>query len=110
MIDTDQVRRTARSVLIEWANGQDAWVREIVGEVLATRREVANAALLRVKEIYLAEKQLSGGAMPDVPLLGDGSVADGGAEQLRLTSLMSCRGVNALAEDNEIIFNPRMTV
>src|ERR1700730_9173115 len=105
MIDTDQVRRTARSVLIEWANGRDAWVREIVGEVLATRREVSDAALLRVKEIYLAEKQLSDGATPDVPLLGDGSVADGGAEQLRLTSLVGCRGVDALAEDEQLLVN-----
>ena len=45
MIQTDQARRTARSVLVEWANEQDAWVRAIVGEVLATRRELAAAAL-----------------------------------------------------------------
>ncbi len=91
MIHTDQARRTPPSVLVEWANEQDAWVRAIVGEVLATRRELASAALDRVQETYLAEKQLSGDAVPDVPSLGNGAADNGKAEQLTLGNIRGCR-------------------
>ena len=48
--------------------------------------------------------------MPEVPSLGNGATDNGAAEQLTLANIRGCRGVNALAEDQEIVFNPRMTV
>jgi hypothetical protein len=96
--------------LVEWANQQDGWVRAIVAEVLATRRPLPAASIEVIKDRYLAEKQLSDRDVELVPPLG----GDGGdpsvVEPLRLTSLRECTGVNALAEGQEIVFNPRLTI
>ncbi len=105
-----ETARSAQDLLIAWANEQDSWVRAIVSEVLATRRELSPDALDEVTSVYLAEKQLSEDGHQPVPLLGERAEAEAGSESLRLLSLRECRGVNALAEDQVITFNPRMTV
>jgi hypothetical protein len=105
-----QVQRSAKDVLVSWANEQDGWVRAIVAEVIVTRRELSAAALEAAKEHFLLEKQLAEGSVPEVAPLGDGSPAMDAAEPLRLVSLTECRGVNALVEDQSIFFNPRLTI
>ncbi|MFZ0492869.1 MAG: ATP-binding protein, partial [Acidimicrobiia bacterium] len=63
-----------------------------------------------MKARYVAEKGLADAAVSEMPLIGNGgSIADTG-EALRLRALRDCTGVNALAEHQEITFNPRMTV
>ena len=108
-LPTDQAR-SARDLLINWANQQDGCVRAIVGEVLTTRRELSSASLQVIKARYLAEKEFAEEPASEVAPLGDGgSNADIG-EALRLVALREFAGVNALAEHQEIIFHPRMTV
>lgn len=107
---TTDLTRSARELLIDWANQQDGWVRAIVGEVVSTRRELSPASLEAVKARYLAEKQLADEHGSEVPPLGDSRDAADAGEALRLVALSECSGVNALAEDQEIAFNPRMTV
>ena len=105
---TDQTR-SPRELLIDWANHQDGWVRAIVGEVVSTRRELSRASLEAARDRYLAEKQLADEQASEVLPLGDGGAAADAGEALRLVALSECRGVNALAENQEIAFNPRMT-
>ena len=101
---------SARELLIGWANQQDGWVRLIVGEVVATRRELSEAEVTEARDCYLAEKQLAQGQVPNIPALAASGEDDTRAEALLLVSLRNCRGVNALAEDQEITFHPRLTV
>lgn len=102
--------QSAVQLLIDWANSQDNWVRAIVGEVVATRRQVVDAALDRAYEILLAEKELSGSPVAAVARLGPGAATDAAAEPLRLQALKGVSNVNALASGQEIPFNARMTV
>ena len=101
---------SARQRLVDWANQQDGWVRSIVAEVIATRREVSAEALTAVRDSYLIEKQLTDGKAPSVPLLGDDGANTDTAEALLLDRLRECEGVNALVPGQDISFNARMTV
>ncbi len=103
-------QRTGLQLLIDWANGQDHWVRAIVAEVIAARRALADASVAAAYDILLAEKGLSPAAPPNVPLLAVGATATENADELRLTRLCNLTGVNALATGQEIKFNPRLTV
>ncbi len=102
--------RSARDLLVVWANRQDHWVRAIVGEALLSRRELSPAAVAHVTELFLVEKQLADGDTVDVPVLGSQDTEPPADQSLSLVSLRECRGVNALAEGQTIEFNPKMTV
>jgi hypothetical protein len=107
---TGEPPRSARELLTGWANQQDGWIRAIVGEVVSTRREMSVDAITAAKDRYLIEKQLAEGESAAVPAIGVPNGNGDPGEGLRLMSLRSCRGVNALAEDQEISFHPRLTV
>lgn len=100
----------ARQLLVDWANAQDHWVRAIVAEVLATRREVVAEALGRAYSLLLAEKELSSEILTPVPALGTNGDTEPGTAALRLTCLSEVRNVNALTPDQTVTFNPRLTV
>jgi recombinational DNA repair ATPase RecF len=102
--------RSARDLLVDWANRQDHWVRAIVGEALLSRRDLASTAITRITESFLTEKQLADGDPIEVPLLGDEGGTQATSQALSLISLRNCRGVNALAEDQAIEFNDKMTI
>lgn len=51
--------RSAQSVLIDWANEQQNWVRRIVGEILSTRGPLSGDELTRAYALSLAERGLS---------------------------------------------------
>lgn len=101
---------SARQRLIEWASGQDGWVRSIVAEVLTTRRTVSDEALAIVRDRYLVEKRLTDGELPEAPLLDETGASGDAAEPLVLRELRECDGVNALARGQAIAFNPHLTV
>jgi recombinational DNA repair ATPase RecF len=107
---TPLLNQSARQRLIDWANQQDAWVRAIVGEVISTRRDMSSDSLSVVRDAYLVEKKLADGEAPEASLLGDTNGNGDAAEPLRISELRECAGVNALAREQEIKFNPRMTV
>jgi hypothetical protein len=102
--------RDARALLVAWANNQDGWVRAIVGEALLSRRELSAAAIERVTESFLVEKQLADGDPLDAPEFGDPGADGAESDSLRLVSLRDCHGVNALSNNQTIDFNPRLTI
>jgi AAA domain len=107
---TSPTPRDARSLLIAWANDQDGWVRAITGEAVLSRTELSTAAVERVTESLLVEKQLAAGELLDTPVLGDPGADDAESQALRLVSLRDCQGVNALSKNQAIEFNPRLTI
>ena len=60
-MSTSPTPRDARTLLAAWANDQDQWVRAIVGEAFLSGRELPAAAIERVTESFLVEKQLADG-------------------------------------------------
>jgi hypothetical protein len=101
---------SSKSLLVDWANQQDHWVRGIVAEVVRTGQPLAEARVAHYYDFLLREKQLSSEPFTPVAALGTVAQATRREEPLVLTSLKDVRGVNALASDQEIAFNPRLTV
>jgi len=97
--------RSGTDLLVEWANGQDGWIRAIVGEALLSRRDLSADVLNRVTESFLAEKELADGDPLPAPVLGQNGPSDNVEQTLTLLSLQDCEGVNALAEGQAIEFN-----
>lgn len=101
---------TPRRLLVDWANSQDAWVRQLAAETILSRQVPTADLLDSVYETFLAEKGLSAADIPSVPKL---EVQEGEAtadETLELTSLSSVQGVNALAGDQRLEFDPSLTI
>lgn len=102
--------RTACSILVEWANAQDQWVRRIVGEVLASRQELPEEVIDEAYKAYRVEKGLDAGAIQSVAPLTVPDEAVDPVEPLSLIKLDEMSGVNALAEKQTITFNPKLTI
>jgi hypothetical protein len=102
--------RNGLEILTDWANSQDGWVRAVVGEVVATRRELPEPSVDAAYALFLAEKGLSDEAPRDVAQLSAGANPADQGDDLRLLRLADLSGVNALAPGQEIAFNPKMTV
>lgn len=102
--------RTACSILVEWANGQDHWIRRIVGEVLASRQELPETAIDEVYRAYRVEKGLGNGVVETIAPLGAATEAVETIEPLYLTTLDELTGVNALASDQTITFHAKLTI
>ena len=96
--------------MVDWANEQDHWVRALAGAVLESRSALNANVTDELYEVLLNEKNLvEGQPITVAPLECD--LEAGEAEQsLRLTRLSEVANVNALAADQKITFNPRMTV
>ncbi|MDL5351053.1 AAA family ATPase [Microbacterium sp. zg-YB36] len=104
------IAETARDLLIAWANAQDGWVRLAAAKVLESGSELDGSDIDALYAQYLAEKGLSEVDVVKVELLsGAGGAAEDGAA-LKLVRLESVEGVNALASDQQIEFNPQLTV
>ena len=101
---------SARRLLVEWANEHDPWVRLIAGQVLVQEHPLDEAALDAAFEQYLSERGLSDTPTLDVAALELDASALEDNSVLRLSKLANIRGVNALAEDQAIEFNPSLTV
>jgi hypothetical protein len=108
--ESPQPKRNGVEILIGWANEQDHWVRAIVSEVIATRRELPEKSLEAAYLLLLGEKGLSLDAPPNVPALAAGAAPAESAEELCLVRLSDLSGVNALASGQEIAFNSKLTV
>jgi len=99
-----------RRLLVTWANQQDAWLRALTTETILSRQEVSDDALARIFGTFLAEKGLSDDPASEVPTLEIDHhevVAD---ESLELCSIRGVHGVNALAEGQDLQFDPDLTV
>jgi hypothetical protein len=88
---------TVRSLLVGWANEQDAWVRELVSEVILAGKPLTESQLDALYQMFLREKALApGGPVSVAALTDDASLLDAGAG-LYLTHLGDLKNVNALA-------------
>lgn len=95
---------------MDWANGQDAWVRQITAETILSRQAPSDALLDVAYATFLAEKGLGDGEAPEVPKLELVAADAAEEETLELVSLANIEGVNALAADQELDFDPELTV
>lgn len=110
MEDPIPQRTTPQKLLIDWANGQDAWVRYLVGEVLSSKQYLDTPVIDEAYDNLLVEKELKDGPRPRVPLLRASGEVEEGVETLRLIRLGDVEGVNALASDQEVAFSPCLTL
>jgi recombinational DNA repair ATPase RecF len=101
---------TARSLLVGWANEQDAWVRHLVSEVIVSRKGMTDGQLDAIFQTFLREKALVSGSPVSVPKLSDDASWLDVSSGLFLTQLRDLKNVNALTEGQAIDFNPRVTV
>lgn len=100
----------ARATLAGWVESQDEWIRWIVGEVLASSKPMGDGALDEAYGRLLAEKGLTAEVFSAVPAGAAPAAGEPLGDPLVLLRLEACSGVNALAEDQVIEFNERMTV
>lgn len=98
------------SLLVEWANKQDHWVRALAAEVIETRKPLSDVRVGYFLELLLLEKELTEGDPVNVPQLSAGSANAGKRLPLSLVTLRHVENVNALAPNQEIEFNPRLTL
>lgn len=115
MLTTDEVAvnlgdATPRRLLVEWANKQDAWVRQLAAETILSRQEPGQDILDKVYATFLAEKGLSGEPQPTVPTLELEKVEPSQDDTLELSSLHDVEHVNALAPDQRLEFDSGLTV
>lgn len=111
MTDTDQPLPTsARKLLVDWANQQDGWVRQIASEVLLTRQPVTDAVLDETYEAYLIEKGLADGDPVDQPRIVLNETTSAESAGFTIDKLEDIEGVNALAPNQTIEFNAGLTI
>jgi recombinational DNA repair ATPase RecF len=101
---------TVRSLLVGWANEQDAWVRHLVSEVVVSRRALTDGQVKAIFETFLREKALVSGDPVTVPKLSDDASSLDVSSGLFLTQLRDLKNVNALVEGQAIDFNPKLTI
>jgi hypothetical protein len=101
---------TVKSLLIGWANQQDAWVRRLVAEVVLSRKALIDGQLDAIYQTFLREKALVAEKPDDVPKLIDDASLLNVTSGLFLTQLRDLKNVNALAEGQAIDFNPKLTI
>src|ERR1700730_8831818 len=101
---------TVKSLLIGWANEQDAWVRHLVSEVVVSRRAMTDGQLDAIYQTFLREKALVVGGPVNVPKLSDDASLLDVSSGLFLTQLRDLKNVNALVEGQTIEFNPKLTI
>lgn len=100
---------TPRHLLVDWANGQDAWVRQLTAETILSRQAPSEGLLDDVYGTFLGEKGL-GEAGPEIPTLELSATESSEEEILELVSLSGVEGVNALATDQQLDFDPELTI
>ena len=110
MVAAIESRTTPQTLLIGWANKQDAWVRYIVGEVLASKQYLDSPVLDKAYNYLLVEKELKDGPSPRVPQLTVSGEQEEGVQTLQLLRLGDLDGVNALTTGQEVVFHSRLTL
>lgn len=109
-VTTASTTRSARSLLVAWANQQDPWMRALAGEILHSRRPVTPE---RVDDFYvrlLVEKGLETGDPEPAPPLELDAPPEDAEEKLTLVQLDGVSHVNALTTGQSMTFNEGLTV
>jgi AAA domain len=96
MIEPDANKSDPRSVLADWGNQNDEWVRFVVGQVLGSGRVLAVDDIDSAYEIFRQEKALEKRVVPKVAPLAAKFGSDQVEEPLAILRLSNVKGVNAL--------------
>ena len=99
-----------QNTLINWANQQQHWVRQIVDKVLSQRGPLSQDDISDVYHNYLIEKQLRKGELIKYPKLSSFLDDDENIPPFQLKSIQDVTDVNRLAPNQKIDFNSNMTV
>lgn len=99
-----------RTLLAEWANESDEWVRLIVSEVLVTGRHLDKDTLDRAYALFRQEKALDERQLPPVPELQIQARRDDAAPMLLIERISEVRGVNALVTTEVIEPHDGLTI
>lgn len=101
---------SGRALLVQWANAQDGWIREVTAAVLDIGKELSEAQLDEAYQHLLVEKGLAEGTSPTPPELVEVGSSGPAESALTLASIDCVKRVNLLAEDQTITFSPKLTV
>ncbi len=101
---------SARSLLVTWANEQDAWVRQLVSEVIVTQKALIDTQVDAVYQTFLREKALVPGEPVKVSKLSDERSVHDASTGLALIRLHDLQNVNALTSGQALEFNSKLTV
>ena len=98
------------SFLASWANDQDAWIRLAVKHVLEPRTPLDASAIDECFTHLLAEKRLSDDADVHVEMISMQPFPAHDVPALVLSAITHTRDINRLLPNQEIRFNPCLTV
>lgn len=101
---------SAKSTLIDWANKQESWLRQVVADLLDDPSAPTEATLASYYTQLLVEKALCVGDALEAPPLVDSTTPNAAGQSFSLRTLTDIRGVNALATGQTIEFGPKATV
>lgn len=101
---------SVRSLLVGWANQQDGWVRQLVSEIIVAGKAMTDSQLDAIFQTFLKEKALASGGPVSVAMLSDDPSALDAGSGLYLTQLGGLKNVNALAVNQKIDFNAKLTI
>lgn len=101
---------SGQTLLIEWANEQDHWLRALIGELLQSQTSLTDKQIDNFYNLLLLEKGLEEGDFEPVPKLEDKDSGPDAEQVLTLAQIKDIRNVNALASGQELTFNSRLTV
>jgi predicted ATPase len=101
---------TSSSLLVDWANQEAAWIRQVTADVLASKTRASDADISKYFELLLRESHLHSNAPIDVPLLPQSGPDNDSSETLRLTAMTIRGGVNALRDGETLEFGSKLTV
>ncbi len=107
---TQNSQATGLSLLVTWANQQDHWVRALVAEIIDSRKGIGDEQVKHFYDLLLLEKELKQGESPSVPTLNTDGNANEQEDAFAIVKLSDVERVNALAPEQTIDFNPRLTV
>ena len=99
-----------RALLVDWANGNDEWIRLLISEVISTGRPVDTSTFEKAYQLFHQEKALDKRELPAVPKLNFEARQDESAPPLTLTRLSGVRGVNALTPGAVIELHEGLTI
>jgi len=102
--------KTGRSLLIDWANQQDHWIRACTAEIIESQTRLTDEQIDVHYALLLREKGLQPGDSINVPLLVDKETDLDPEQVLTLNQVAQVKNVNALCSGQSIDFNPRLTV
>ena len=96
--------------MVAWASASDEWIRRIVRGVLGSNGELSDKERSQVFRLFLEQKGFEERTLPEEPQLEYSSQTVGKAEPFQLVRLSDVKGVNALAEGEQINFAPGLTL